>query len=305
MYNCPLCSSKKNFVLNEYSYEVLKAAWQKSFEFNPFKNFSYNGNMYKLQCCNCQIIFYNPSFFGDDDFYPNISNNTWYYEGDKWEFDLTLKLIAKYKVGSLLEIGAGDGNFLKKVKYGIDDIEGIEINQNAIMKCIAQGLNVSAKSIDSFNRKFDLVASFQVFEHLDNPRKFIEKSLELLTDNGYFLISVPNPDGYLKEMHLNLLDLPPHHNLGWTKETFLFLSKQYDLDLIEYHLEPLRFVHYQSYVMELLRYDNELEKQTFKQKFLRQTKKLAFKVSGVGSYLSNRDKIIGQTHLALFKKNST
>lgn len=301
--NCPLCNNDKYFITDKFQFEELKTLWKKRHKFDPFSNQNFSGDLLKIKCINCDIIYFSPAFFGEKDFYEKISDNQSYYGNDKWEFDVALDAISEFKPKSLLEIGCGDGSFLEKIAVAIDHCEGIDINLSAVEKAKKKGLNVSASSLKDIKQKFDMIVSFEVFEHLENIAAFLNDTLHLVEKGGILLIAVPNPDGYLKEMDANLLDLPPHHNLSYSKKTFDFIADKYKLKIIEYKQEPLRYIHYNGYLNSLVDYDRRLYGNSLTNSLLAKLRKIVFRLFSILTFVQDRKNIIGQTHLVAFQKN--
>ena len=301
---CPLCQCDKYFIIAKFKFNNLKNLWKRKYNFDPFYNQNFSEDLLKVKCINCDIIYFSPSFFGETDFYEKVSDNPGYYEENKWEFDVALDAISKYQPKSLLEIGSGDGCFLEKVNKAIDYCEGVDINQIAIEKAKKKGLNVSSVDLKDIKRKFDIIVSFEVFEHVENINKFLKDSINLITNNGILLLAVPNPDGYLKEMDMNLLDLPPHHNLSYSKKTFDFISNTHQLKIIEYKQEPLRYIHYQGYLNSLINYDKILLGNSITSALLAKIRKIIFRIFSIITFIEARKNIIGQTHLVAFQKLS-
>ncbi len=300
--SCPLCKSERYFVVRKHDFAHLEKLWTKYFSYNPFTSFDTRQVLEKRRCVQCDLTFYSPSFFGDKDFYEKISDNTWYYEENKWEFDRAMELIAERRPGSLLEIGCGNGSFLEKVRHAVAHVEGIEINAKAIATCKARGLNVSATGLDQLGKKYDMIVSFEVFEHLNGIDFFLNHSLERLASGGCLLIAVPNPNGYFKEMDTVLLDLPPHHNLGFSRKTFDFIAAKHDLEVTNYDEEPLRYVHYQGYMKAVIDYNRSLYGETWKNKILHKLRSFIFGLYSPLFFTKDRREIIGQTHMVLFRK---
>ena len=74
------------------------------------------------KCSECNFIYSFPNFAGDKKFYDLIFSDTNKYPQNRWEFIKVLKLLknSKFKNPKILEIGSGDGAFIKKlVKKGI------------------------------------------------------------------------------------------------------------------------------------------------------------------------------------------
>lgn len=96
-----------------------------------------------------------------------------------------------------LDIGCGNGKILKLLQidkykngYGVD-ISQLFVNQakkNGLKNVFYyDGVNFPFKS-----NYFDLIGSFNVLEHVENPEKFISSQVKLLKKNGYIIIACPN-----------------------------------------------------------------------------------------------------------------
>lgn len=292
---CPLCEEQKYFTLRRDKVKDLSRQWQNNFGFNPLSNTSSDVEINKQACVECGLIYFSPSIFGDGEFYSRLSKNDWYYESDKWEFDVAVQVAAEYKPKSILEIGCGAGEFLQKVASGVDYSLGIDINESALLLAREKGLVVTSQSIEKLEKSFDMIVLFQVLEHLDEPGKILSEIERKLNPGGILIIAVPNPDGYLKECGVVLLDMPPHHNTGWGKITFDWLASYLKMDFMQYETEPLRYVHYQGYVSSLI-------SRNAKKTLLRKAQQAIAKVLMPFLFLFGGNKIVGQTHLAVFKK---
>jgi SAM-dependent methyltransferase len=71
--------------------------------------------------------------------------------------------------------------------------------------------------------KFDVITFFEVLEHQDKPREFLEVVKGLLKDGGYIAGSVPNRESiFQKELYQKIyswVDKPPHHFLRFSKSS--------------------------------------------------------------------------------------
>jgi len=85
---------------------------------------------------------------------------------------------------------------------------------------------VFARSLEEFyeyakekNLKFDVITFFEVLEHQDKPREFLEMVKGLLKDGGYIVESVPNRERLFVEIGWKYFhgDHPPHHFLRFSK----------------------------------------------------------------------------------------
>lgn len=309
--NCPLCGCSKHFTLNSFIINDLQDKWVENFKIDPFKDIASQTEIKKLQCLECQIIYYSPMICANNTLYEHMSAKfDWYYEKNKWEFDVALESILKYKPDNLLEFGCGEGMFLEKISSSIK-CSGVEINQDAIKICKEKSIHIEEHPFKDIKQQYDMIVSFEVFEHLENIEEIINDLIKLLNKNGHLLIAVPNPNSFLSELDTVLLDMPPHHNLGFNENSFNYIANKYNLTLCSYLKEPLRYIHYQWYMNEIF-YNHSLKipktkgilkniKRIFKKKKLNNIKALRPLIEPY-NYFNARNNIDGQTHLAIFQK---
>lgn len=294
---CPLCSKKNCLTTRSFEVELLSRLWLKTFSFNPFINFPDVDKIDKLLCINCGLIYFSPEIYGDKDFYAKLSVNNWYYESDKWEFDRGLDLIRKYRPKSVLEIGCGSGQFLKKILSGVERVFGLDINEDALIKARQEGIPVSSVELKSLEKSFDMIFMFQVLEHLKDPGVFLSETIKKLNPGGILVLAVPNPDGCLKDMGTVTLDMPPHHNTCWTKEAFSYLQGFLSAKIVIYETESIRYVHYQGLL-------SNFGKLGTHNKYLLLLQMLVNKLFGPIFYVESNGRIKGQTHLVALQKDN-
>ncbi len=100
----------------------------------------------------------------------------------------------------ILEYGCGSCNMIVNLKKEFDldknQIVGVDFSNNAVETCKKN--NIDAKqvySINEINSKFDIIYSFQVLEHLSDPKEFINQCYLKLNNKGILYIQLPNNDG--------------------------------------------------------------------------------------------------------------
>ena len=172
-------------------------------------------------------FFYPFNLEGDNQFYQDLQKFPWYYFDWKWEYNIALKQI---KPGDkVLEIGCGDGSFLKKLSEKNIKVRGLEFNEEAIKKCRERGLNVTGETIQehaqNHKNEYDVTCSFQVMEHIADIKNALTASLGVLKKGGKLIISVPNNDSFLGKDKFNLMNLPPHHMGLWDEKSLKNLEK--------------------------------------------------------------------------------
>lgn len=302
--NCPLCNNKKSFVTKRTSLSELRACWLASFGFDPFPSDFVNAHMDKKQCSSCHLEYFEPPFYGDADFYARLSKYPWYYEQSKWEYDVAAEIVARFEPENLLEIGCGNGHFLEKIAPLGVEVEGVDINKDAVEACKVKGLRVDAVNVFDITKSYDMVVLFEVLEHMENAKELFEfLTAKLIRPGGHLIIAVPNPAGYLKELDINLLDMPPHHNSSWSLSCFEQLQSRHRLTLVAYKKEPLRYVHYHGYLQNVISSNAKISTVNWKIRLFNKLQSLFIRMFAPLTYLRDRDQIDGQTHLVVLRND--
>ena len=187
-------------------------------------------------------FFYPFVISGTNDLYEQLQERNGYYRL-KNEHMEALGFIKKGN--KVLEIGCGEGLFLKKLKMGEVNAQGLEFNDLAVKKAIAAGLSVIKKDIFSFaniNKNiFDVVCCFQVLEHVSEVKDFIDGAILALKKGGRLIIGVPSNNPYLfRGDRLHALNLPPHQMGLWDCNSLKSLPSCFPLQTIRIRIEPLR-----------------------------------------------------------------
>jgi SAM-dependent methyltransferase len=106
------------------------------------------------------------------------------------------KLLPHRASGSLLDIGAGIGQFLHHAKPLFPQATGIEVSSSAVMIAREKyGLKLLAGRVEDLNlppNSFDNIALFHVLEHVHDPAMLIGLCRDLLRPRGVLFIAVPN-----------------------------------------------------------------------------------------------------------------
>lgn len=101
--------------------------------------------------------------------------------------------------GRLLEIGSSVGLFLDEARRRGWDVVGIEPSRWAAEFAAARGLEVFNGTLDEFDARrdpgFDVIASWDVLEHLENPMRALALAYELLVPGGIVVFTTVNMGG--------------------------------------------------------------------------------------------------------------
>jgi SAM-dependent methyltransferase len=102
---------------------------------------------------------------------------------------------------TLLEVGAGFGTFCEELRslQIFDRLVAVEPTPSLAETCRQRGLEVIEKPIehaDLSGVNADVVASFEVMEHLFSPADYVRQCARLLAPGGLFLATCPNIRGF-------------------------------------------------------------------------------------------------------------
>ncbi len=100
---------------------------------------------------------------------------------------------------SLIEIGCGDGSFIKKISRYFKNVNGVEISAKAAKIARSNKIKVFSKNINQIQKRYDVFVCRQVLEHISEPHIFLKQVYKLINFGGLGLIEVPNGFKALKD----------------------------------------------------------------------------------------------------------
>ena len=151
----------------------------------------------------------------------------------------TTHLLKYIKNGKILDIGCGDGFFLKYLKEKGFEVYGVEPGEVASRYARdVLGLNVftgeleDARYPDNF---FDGVSLYAVLEHLPDPLKTLKEVKRILKPDGILYICVPNFSGLESKIFKGKWACikSPTHLYHFTPSTLIKMLKKAGLTMIE------------------------------------------------------------------------
>jgi SAM-dependent methyltransferase len=211
-----------------------------------------------VECRKCGFIYTNPQIKGIDFLETEHYNNPERYEFDDAEDDRSqmylhrVNFIKKFVAqGSLLDIGAGSGDFVAvAVQNGFQAVgveptpRSCEFAEEKFGVKVYNGVLESCAELKG--KKFDVITLFHVFEHVEQPHELLENLKLFLNDGGIIYIEVPNTQsltaklidvyfrlrgknwsGRLSPMH------PPFHKFGYNVKSLNFILKAHDFKVVE------------------------------------------------------------------------
>lgn len=128
------------------------------------------------------------------------------------------ELIKRYKSGgAILDIGCSSGAFLGTMKGSAWSLYGIEMEASTAEKARANtGAEVFVGDVMDAPfalGTFDAITSFDVLEHVYDPRAFLSRVFEWLRPGGMYFVFVPNIDSWEAQIFGSYwygLELPRH-----------------------------------------------------------------------------------------------
>lgn len=199
--------------------------------------FEKNGIRY-VECEACDTFFVNPR--------PTPNALTWFYrESPNYAYwndvifpaseasrrerifaprvDRVLEICAKYGVAtdSLLEVGAGFGTFCSEInsRGAFRRVIAIEPTPGLAESCRKRGIEVIEKPVEEVelasDELFDVVANFEVIEHLFAPAEFIQNMARLLRPGGLMVLTCPNGKGFDVEVLGTTSSTVDHEHLNY------------------------------------------------------------------------------------------
>jgi 2-polyprenyl-3-methyl-5-hydroxy-6-metoxy-1,4-benzoquinol methylase len=104
--------------------------------------------------------------------------------------------------GRLLDVGCNEGRSLRIfARNGFDQLEGLEVNENAAAVARKAGFTVYTCLIDEFvpAQPYDVAILSNVLEHSLEPRRMLTDVSRVLVPGGEIWISLPNNQSWLRK----------------------------------------------------------------------------------------------------------
>jgi 2-polyprenyl-3-methyl-5-hydroxy-6-metoxy-1,4-benzoquinol methylase len=198
---CPICSSKKSIKIHDQV------------------NIEDKTGIYECKKCDLQFL----------DTWDNVEYVKSLYEGDKYifthnveetnnstlkynEYDVRYDRLKPYlkKDSTLLEIGCGDGTFLKMIRGEVAVAEGIELSPPQVKKVRSEGLVCFDQMVGELEvpRQYDIICMFAVLEHIPLVKDFLQELKKYMHKDTCLFLEVPNR----KNVLFNSYDIGPFKN---------------------------------------------------------------------------------------------
>lgn len=178
------------------------------------KDYTVSGEFFDIwECAGCGMRFtqgvptqeaigpyyQSESYISHSDSSKGLINNL-YKRARNYTLNWKMNLVQRYagneqKTGTLLDIGAGTGAFLSKVKNTGWSVTGLEPDEGARKVCSEKyglELQTPGQLFELPSGEFDTVTMWHVMEHVHQLHEYMDQIKRVLTPDGAALIALPN-----------------------------------------------------------------------------------------------------------------
>lgn len=209
-----------------------------------------------IRCANCGLLYTHPvpepdqiaKYYDSKEYTSHITKgfsvkNILYRNARALTLRRKVKLIEKHKeVGSILDIGAGTGNFLNHCRSQGWNVEGVEVNKGAREYARKQfGLEFfsDTSQFETQPPQFDVITMWHVLEHLEDPERQMILNTKILKEEGIMVIAIPDYTSWDACHYAKFwaaYDVP-RHLYHFSKKSFEMFSDKIGLTIVE--LKPM------------------------------------------------------------------
>lgn len=171
------------------------------------------------QCKDCGFVFSQqiPKEIELVNHYNQYTRNDYLSPLTIKRYNELLDKFEKYrKKNKLLDVGCGIGYFLEEAQKRGWEVHGTEYTDEAIKICKEKGINMKKGKLNPANynfEEFDVITSFEVIEHINNPIDELSNFNSLLGKKGLVYITTPNFNSILRyrlKAEYNVICYPEH-----------------------------------------------------------------------------------------------
>lgn len=156
-----------------------------------------------FRCSSCHLGFRDPRLSKEqlDALYREGNSDTWSVSDASVRNDWKIArrwVWNNLESGNVLDVGCFDGTFLASLG-GNYQTSGIEIHTVAARRAEKAGAKIVARDLHQLNGTaalYDMVTSFDVIEHVADPRTFLSRLASCVKQNGHLIISSGNMDAW-------------------------------------------------------------------------------------------------------------
>jgi 2-polyprenyl-3-methyl-5-hydroxy-6-metoxy-1,4-benzoquinol methylase/ribosomal protein S27E len=237
--NCPLCGNAQ--------VRTILTGWSDGYD--------------AVQCGRCSLIFafpmkcdvrmYDCSYDNGGEFAGLSAKPTFVKNKMQvplgWPYKTLLRFIRNGVMGKdFFEVGCGDAHFLYFLKSKGYNVNGCDVSASARRRAKELfGIDIIQNKFDSStvaDNSLDVIAAFELIEHLERPLEFLKTVYSKLKPGGYLFLSTPNVETkWPFTWKHNKAVLPPFHLTIWTKKSIRLAADAAGLRVIRFIEKPIPF----------------------------------------------------------------
>lgn len=185
------------------------------------------------RCKNCGFTFSRkiPTDLELDEHYKGYSRNDYLSPITIKRYQELLDQMEPYRKNNrILDVGCGIGYFLEEASKRGWEVYGTEYTDEAVSICQAKGINIQKGILNPSNYEsefFDVITSFEVIEHINNPQEEVTNFNILLRKGGLVYATTPNFNSLLRyrlKAAYNVITYP-EHLAYYSPKTIAYLFK--------------------------------------------------------------------------------
>ena len=157
-----------------------------------------------VKCKDCKFVFCQPipPIEELEKLYENYGRNDYLSPTTIKRYNQILDSFELYrKTNKLIDVGCGVGYFLEVAKKKGWGVYGTEFTDKAIQICSAKGIKMKKGILYPGNytsEEFDIITSFEVIEHINNPIHELNSFHKVLRKGGLVYATTPNFNSLLR-----------------------------------------------------------------------------------------------------------
>lgn len=190
-------------------------------ELNTYKS------TYLYKCLSCGFVFSRrvPTKDELNEHYMGYGRNDYLSPVTIKRYNELLDRFEKYrKTNRILDVGCGIGYFLEEAKKRNWEVYGTEYTDVAVEICKNKGISMQNGVLDPSHydmESFDVITSFEVIEHINNPKEELASFYRLLRKGGAVYVTTPNFNSLLRYRLKETYDMIcyPEHLSYYTPKT--------------------------------------------------------------------------------------
>lgn len=230
---CPITGTAPVREVQKIPAKLFQGLWKMGLGIDVTRSFR-DASHVALYESECGLMYFHPTVEGDERFYREFYRRVGMYRhlnrglAHRTEFREAARRVEPGM--AVLDVGCGSGGFathLPHAEYtGLDRFAPEDANPAILRE------DLSAHAARSAGR-YDVVAAFQVIEHVADPCQFAAWMLQCLRPGGYLILGAPLHPSPMTCIPNFLLNAPPHHLTWWNPSAVAALAAVHGLEVIE------------------------------------------------------------------------